>query len=211
MAATPQPPWTQPPTDRMGAGRVVALVLGIVLLLLPGLGLLAGGGVLLWADQNERAGDGFLYSAEDSFSTPAYAMLSEQIDLSTGADWVPVSAALGTTRVEVTGADDVFVGIAPVDQAQAYLGDVERTVIDDLGVEATAADQRLIPGGAPTGPPTEQDFWVAQASGTGTQQLSWEPADGDWTLVVMNADGSPEVSVDARIGATVPSLTGVAW
>ena len=30
-------------------------------------------------------------------------------------------------------------------------------------------------------------------------------------LVVMNADGSAGVSVDARIGATVPALGGLAW
>src|SRR5215213_2764064 len=132
MAATPQPTWTAPPREGMGAGRVIALVLGIVLLLLPGLGLLAGGGVLLWADQSERADDGFLYSAEDTFSTTGYAMVSERIELSTGADWVPLSAALGSVRLELTGADDVFVGIGPADEVQAYLGDVERTVIDDL-------------------------------------------------------------------------------
>jgi hypothetical protein len=195
----------------MGAGRVVALVLGIVLLLIPGLGLVAGGGVLLWADGWERADDGYLYSAEDSFSTDGYAMVSERIDLATGADWVPLSAALGTARVEVTGAEDVFIGIAPLAEGEAYLAGVERTVIDDLGIDASVTDQQLVPGGAPSGPPTEQDFWAEQATGPGAQQLSWEPADGNWLLVVMNADGSSGVSVDARIGATAPALAGLAW
>ena len=211
MVATPQPPWTQPPADRWGPGRVVALILGIVLLLLPGLGLLAAGGVLLWADQAERADDGYLYSAQDGFSTEGYAMVSERIDLATGADWVPLSAALGTARVEVTGADDVFIGIAPLAEGRAYLDGVERTVIDDLGIDTSARAQELVPGGAPSGPPTEQDFWVAQASGAGTQQLSWEPADGNWLLVVMNADGSADVAVTARVGATAPALDGLAW
>jgi hypothetical protein len=48
-------------------------------------------------------------------------------------------------------------------------------------------------------------------SGTGPQQLTWTPADGDWTVVVMNADGSAGVSVEASIGATVPALRGLAW
>jgi hypothetical protein len=56
-----------------------------------------------------------------------------------------------------------------------------------------------------------QDFWSAQASGPGTQQLVWTPADGNWMLVVMNADGSANVSVRAAVGATVPALTGLAW
>ena len=40
-----------------------------VLLLLPALGLILGGGLLLWADGPARDDDGYLYSAEDSFST----------------------------------------------------------------------------------------------------------------------------------------------
>jgi hypothetical protein len=173
--------------------------------------LLVGGGLLLWADGPARADDGYLYSADDSFSTTGYAMVSERIDLATGADWVPLSAALGTTRVQLTGAKDVFVGIAPLAEGQAYLDGVERTVIADLGLDSQATDQRLLPGGAPSGPPTSQDFWAAQATGSGVQQLSWKPADGNWLLVVMNADGSPGVSVDARVGATLPALGGWGW
>jgi hypothetical protein len=189
---------------------VIAVVIG-ALLLLPALGLLAGGGLLLWVDGPGRADDGYLYSGQDEFSTVGYAMTSQRIELATGADWVPISAALGTTRVEITGAEDVFIGIAPVAEGEAYLADVQRTVIVDLGVDASAADQQLLPGGAPSGPPTDLDFWAAEASGSGTQQLSWEPADGNWLLVVMNADGSAGVSVDARVGATAPGLGGLAW
>jgi len=197
----------------MGPGRVIAVVLG-ALLLLPALGLLAGGGILVWADTWERTDDGYLFSATDSFSTGGYAMLSDRIDLETNADWMPLSAALGTARVEVTGTgagDDVFVGVGPTADVEAYLDGVERTVVADLGVDASPADQVLLPGGAPAGPPTDESFWTTQASGPGTQQLSWEPADGTWTLVVMNADGSSGVSVDARIGATAPALGGLAW
>ncbi|MFL6096991.1 MAG: hypothetical protein ACJ71Y_16185, partial [Blastococcus sp.] len=64
---------------------------------------------------------------------------------------------------------------------------------------------------APSSPPGEQDFWTAQASGSGTQSLTWSPTAGNWVLVVMNADGSAGVSVAARLGATVPALGGLAW
>ena len=184
------------------------------LLLLPALALLGGGGVLLWADQGERSDDGYLYTASDDFATQGHALLSDRIDLDPGADWVGLSAALGTARFEVTGAQpgvDVFVGIAPTADVDAYLDGVERTVVDDLGLDTSAADQVLLAGGAPDGPPADQDFWTVEATGTGTQQLDWDPDDGSWTLVVMNADGSAGVAVDARIGATIPALTGLAW
>lgn len=214
MAANSSSAWVPPPPPaRWGPGRVIAVVLG-ALLLLPAIGLVTGGGMLLWADTWGRADDGYLVTATDDFSTPGYAMQSDRIDLETDADWVPLSAALGTARMEVTSAragEGVFLGVGPTADVEAYLDGVERTVIDDMGLDTSAADQELIPGGAPAGPPTEQDFWTAAAGGPGTQLLSWEPADGSWTLVIMNADGSAGVSVDARIGATAPALGGLAW
>jgi hypothetical protein len=206
---TNQPVYWTPPT-RWTAARIVGLVLG-VLLLLPGLGLVVGGGVLLWADLGNRT-DGYVFSETDGFSTEGYALASERIDLATGADWLPLPAALGTVRAEVTPADpasEIFVGAAPLAEGTAYLDGVERSVIDDLGTGAI--DEVFMPGEAPSGAPGEQDFWVAQASGPGMQQLDWEPAQGDWLFVVMNADGSAGVAVDGRIGATVPALGGLAW
>jgi hypothetical protein len=52
---------------------------------------------------------------------------------------------------------------------------------------------------------------VEQATGAGPQQVDWVPANGIWTVVVMNADGSAGVDADLRGGATVPALTGIAW
>lgn len=211
MTATPQPMWQPAPTrPRMSAGRVVAVVFGVLFLLLSSVLLLASG-ALLAADVTERS-DGYLLSPQDRLAGPGYALVSERIELSTGADWMPVSAALGTARIEVTATtpgDETFIGIAPVDDATAYLGEVQRTVIDDLGLDSSVP--REVPGSPPSGPPTDQDFWTEQASGPGTQQLTWVPAEGDWMLVVMNADGSAGISVDARIGATLPALDGLAW
>jgi hypothetical protein len=211
MTAIPQQPWTQPsPPRRWGAGRVVALVIGIVLLL-PAVGLLLGGGVLLWADRSHRSG-GYLVSDSASFSSGGFALTSDRIDLSTGTKWVPVSAALGTARLQVTGTDPgraLFVGIASTADASAYLSGVRRTVVNDIGTGSAA--ETVEPGGAPSGPPGDQTFWVARASGPGTQSLTWSPENGNWTLVVMNGDGSAGVSVQARIGATAPGLPGLAW
>ena len=208
MTTTPPQYWMPP--QRWGPGRVIALVVGI-LLLLPGLGLLFGGGVLLWADNGNRT-DGFVFSDSDDFSTAGFALSSERIDLATGADWLPLSTALGTVRAEVKAVDpakDIFVGVAPVAEGTAYLDGVERSVIRDLGTGAM--DEAVVPGGPPATPPGEQDFWVAQASGSGTQQLDWKPAQGNWLFVAMNADGSAGVAMNARIGATVPALGGFAW
>src|SRR4051794_9747273 len=139
MAASPQYPVVQPPPSRWGAGRVIALVCG-VLLLLPGIGLLAGGGVLLWADRFGRDDAGYLSSASRTVTSPGYALSSGQVDLTTGANWVPLSATLGTARIDVTrsgAGGEVFVGIAPVDAGTAYLAGVQHTVVDDFGTNGT--------------------------------------------------------------------------
>ena len=62
------------------------------------------------------------------------------------------------------------------------------------------------PGGAPSGPPGDETFWAASATGTGEQTLDWEPEDGDWRVVVMNADASRGVSADMSIGAELDSV-----
>jgi hypothetical protein len=185
-------------------------VVGSLLLLIATV-LLVGGGAVLWADRAERT-DGYLSTNEETLTGPGYALVSERIELSTGADWIPISAALGTVRFTATGTDPesgTFIGIAPVDDATAYLGGVEHTVVDDLGIDSPGL--RDLPGGEPSGPPGDQDFWTAQTSGTGTQELTWAPAEGNWMLVVMNADGSPGLSVESRIGATAPALDDIGW
>ncbi|SDC03594.1 hypothetical protein SAMN05660690_0285 [Geodermatophilus telluris] len=209
MTGVRQTTWTAPPRRAGRTGRVVALVLG-VLLLLPGLALVTGGGVLLWASALHRS-DGFVVSPEERLGSPGHALVSDRIDLRAGADWLPVSAALGRARIEVTPAtaEEVFLGIAPAADARAYLDGVGRTTLDALGFDGPADAADEIPGGAPPGAPADQDFWTAQVAGRGPQQLTWEPADGDWVLVVMNADGSAGVDVQGRVGAELPALAGI--
>src|SRR3954454_545657 len=209
MTANPPPAPVQAPPSRWGAGRIVALVVG-VLLLLPGLGLLLGGGALLWADNSHRTSDGYLTSDSQTFATAGFALTSDRVDLSTGADWLPVSSTLGTARFQVTGTD-VFIGIAPAADVSGYLGGGRRPVADDLGSTFGTTGISQVDGTAPAGPPGDQTFWTAQASGSGAQQLTWQPTRGDWVLVVMNADASAGVRVTGTIGASVPALSGLAW
>jgi hypothetical protein len=207
----PAPDFSPPVRKRRGAARVVALVLG-TLLLLPGLGLVVGGGVLLWAHGIHRS-DGFVVSPEDRFTASTHALVSERIELSTGADWLPVDAALGDARVEVTprGGEEVFIGIARVADAEAYLDGVSRTEVEALGFDSPLGNDDQRPGTAPVDLPADQDFWIVQASGTGVQQVTWPAAEGDWMFVVMNADGSAGIDVEAQIGAEFPALGTVAW
>jgi hypothetical protein len=192
------------------AGRIVTVVIGS-LLLFTATGLLGAGGGLLWADQTQRDDDGYLWTPDVDVATDRYALTTEDIrfDIS-GEQWV-VDDLLGTARLEVTAQDpddEIFVGVARTSDVARYLGGVAHRVFDEFGPGWQAGRNMTdVAGGAPSAPPGEQDFWVAQTAGTGTQVLDWRPADGNWTAVVMNADGEPGVDVEARVAGTVPGLT----
>ena len=59
--------------------------------------------------------------------------------------------------------------------------------------------------------PADQDFWAASAHGAGTQTVAWDLEDGDWSIVVMNADGSRGVDTDISAAAKVPFLGSLGW
>ena len=116
---------------------------------------------------------------------------------------------LGNVRIRVTSADPqtpVFVGIGPSEAVARYVAGTSHSLISDFWSE----DVQAVPGGTATSPPGEQDFWAASATGSGTQTVNWDAANGDWSVIVMNADGSPGVDVRADLGATLPSLLGIA-
>jgi hypothetical protein len=182
--------------------RAVLLVLGSIVAIFA-FGFLAGGCALVAVDQIQRDDDGFLMSPSEEFSSPAYAIVSESADIDTGgAEWV-LDTFLGTVRIRSESDRPVFIGIAPEAQAAAYLRGIDRDVVTDL--DRKPHYDRL-PGAAPSGPPGDQTFWVASASGSGEQTLDWEPEDGDWRFVLMNVDGSRGVSSDLSIGAELDSV-----
>ena len=188
--------------------------LGVVLAL-PGLLLLAIGIGLLWVHLTQRDDDGFVTSPTHEVVGQGHAITSEEVRLMSGAgDWLPTPGQL-TVRVRVTPLDDeraIFVGIADRAAVATYLQDVDRDTVTGLGPAGTAAEVEEVAGIAVPAPPAAQPFWAASRSGTGAQTLTVAPQVGDWTLVVMNADGSAGVAVDATVAVASTLLlpTGAA-
>jgi hypothetical protein len=203
------PPGTGP-SSNWTAGRIISVVIGAILALVA-LGLLTGGGILLWAGQTQRT-DGYLTMPSRPLAAGGYAVTSDVIALQPGAaDWASTSL-LGTIRVRVTPAAadrPVFVGIAPASSVQAYLAGVPYATV--TGFPGSHGVSYLTQGGTvrPAAPLTRH-FWTAQASGTGQQTITWAARGGDWMVVVMNASGAPGIAVSADAGATIPALTGIA-
>jgi hypothetical protein len=195
-------PATAEPQGGGGVGRIVLLVLGAVAALLA-FGALAGGCALVAIDQTQRDDDGFLMSPSEDLRAPTYAIVSETAELDTdGAEWA-LDAFLGTVRIRSESERPVFVGIATEADVAAYLDGVERDRVSSFENDPRYERE---PGAAPEGPPGEESFWVATASGSGEQTLEWEPEDGNWQVVLMNEDASRGVSSQMSIGAELDSV-----
>jgi hypothetical protein len=194
----------------VSAGRVILIVLGSIGVLF-GLAVLAGGGFLLWADRTQRD-DGYLTTPTERFATPTYALTRSRLEVDTdGADWVLNENWFGKIRIRGESPDKtLFMGIGPSADVARYLGSVEHTSVQNVDFDPFRVTYLRLSGGAPRGPPTEQDFWRASASGVGTQTLTWKVRDGDWSIVVMNADGSRGVAADIDLGAKLSFLLWVA-
>jgi len=195
----------------VSAGRVVLIVLGSIGALF-GLAVLAGGGVLLWADRTQRD-DGYVTTSTERFATPTFALTRTRLEVDTdGASWLLNDNWFGKVRIrgESAGAKTLFMGIGPEAAVAKYLGTVAHANIQDVDFDPFRVTYLTVTGGAPREPPAAQGFWAASASGVGTQTMTWTVRDGDWSIVLMNADGSRGVAADVDVGAKLSFLLWVA-
>ena len=191
MASTPAGSgWT--------TGRIIALAAGLVLLLIS-LAFIAGGGILVWAD-SEQVHSGYVTTSTATYATRGYALASDAVDLH------GLGLFIDQVRIRVASSDPsvpLFAGIAATRDVERYLGDVSYTTVH-------ADDVTDHPGtGVPPAPAAALP-WAARVQGTGTLALTWAVRDGDWTVVVMNTDARPGLSVRADAGISALALPWLA-
>jgi hypothetical protein len=199
-------------TRRWTGGRIAAVVVATAAGLLA-TGFLAAGGFLLWGDaQTDR--DGYLETAREPFSTTSYALATENLDIDLdGLGGVLGQDDLGKVRLEVQPRADkpVFVGIARTTAVSRYLSGTPHASVTDVRTAPFRASYRDRPGERRPARPADQRFWAASAHGAGTQALTWDVEDGDWSVVVMNEDGSRSVDTAVSAGAKLPFLATAGW
>lgn len=195
------------PSDWTG-DRIAALVIG-ALLVLVSLALLGGGGTGLWADLTQRDA-GYVTTGAHEFSTSGSALATERTHLgSAGVGWLYSPGLLGKVRIRftpVSAGPALFVGIGRSTDVDRYLAGVNHTLISDFFANKVEA----VGGGTPRSAPGAQDFWVASSTGPGARTLKWDPHNGSWTVVVMNANARPGIAVRADLGARMPTVLWIA-
>jgi hypothetical protein len=139
---------------------------------------------------------------------------TENLDVDLGGTATVLGSDLyGKVRLRVTprAGKDLFVGIARTSDVTRYLRGTAHTSVTDIDYHPFDVDYTTTGGARRAAAPAGQRIWAAQAHGRGAQTLTWDVDDGDWSVVVMNADGSPGVDADVRAGAKVPWLDEAAW
>ncbi len=199
---TPTPPRYQ---SNWTFGRVIGMVFTSIAGLI-GLALLIGGLAVLAAYAFGRDDDGYFASDREHLDSATYAITTENIDLGEEAiDWAP-DEVLGDVRIQVDADAPIFVGIGPDANVDRYLRDVahdELTGFNDGEPEFASHE-----GARPKTAPSDQGLWVAKTEGAGEQELTWDAEFGQWTAVVMNADATRGVDVEANAAV---KLDWVIW
>ena len=192
----------------LGAGRIIAIIIGS-LLALAGIGSLLGAGVLGWANATQRDSQGYFSTSTQRFSTSTYAITSDRIDLNSGAgpgDWFINNDNVATVRIRAKVPRNVFIGIGSQSNVDRYLSGVAHDEVTKVNYGPFSASYRRSPGSTAPKAPNDQSFWVAKSTGEGTQTLAWTPTQGAWSVVVMNADAMPAVNANVALGLRVSFL-----
>ena len=202
------------PAPRRSGGRIAALIAGSVAALLA-VGFIAAGALLLWGD-SKKDDQGYLSTGKERYAASTYALASDNLDVDLdGAGWIMDRGDLGNVRLRVqsSAGKPVFVGIARTSDVADYLRGTAYTSVTDVDYSPFHASYRDHDHGGARRPalPADQHFWAAAADGSGTQTLDWDIEDNDWSIVVMNADGSRGVDADITAGAKVAFLATLGW
>ena len=197
--------------------RIATASLAVALMFLS-YAVLVGGIALLWSDHADRE-DGYIWGPDIPGITSGYAITSDDVHRDAGGVQRWIDVVVSEVRLEVTPTvptDVLFVGVARSADVADYLRGVAHRQDGDIaqGGEAwgwlgpgVTVDR---PGGPPAVRPSDMDIWLAQSTGVGTRTLTWPPSDGDWVVVVMQADGGSGISVTVRTGAAAPDLGWIA-
>jgi hypothetical protein len=192
--------------DRTGAAALVgAAVTG-----LAAFALILAGGLLLWANGHYKDVDGYLSTGSERFDSRDYAITTPSLDVGSAAPgFLLKSDRYGELRLQTMrkGGKPLFVGIAPTRDVRAWLTGTAYSEVSDIDYAPFKALYAQHPGTREPGPPARQGFWAA----TGTHALHWNVESGDWSVVVMNADGSRGVAAAVSAGAKVPYIAQIAY
>ena len=200
-AAVPAPP---PAPTAPSASRTGAVIGGSILATVGAVMALGGGAVLAVTGTDDT-----FQTGHHDVSTPTTALVSDVAKIEGTNE---VADAIGRPRVKISsdavpGGKPVFVGVAHKADVDRYLAGAEIDKVTDVHSDLELDKERR-PGSVKAKPPTTQSFWVARSSGS-TASIDWKVRDGNYRVVVMNADGTKGVATETKAGLEIPHLSTI--
>ena len=167
---------------------------------------MAGGAGLVVAHTFLRDDDGAFEVGSQKFQSEGYAVVSGDFDVGEAAAGVDLGD-VASFQIQVAGTKErpIFAGVGPSGEVDDYLAGVAHSEVDGFDAKSDPIYTE-VEGGAPSGPPGEQSFWITRSEGAGTQRLEWDLTNPRLTAVAMNADGSRGVGIDGEAGVEVSWL-----
>ncbi|HNM77434.1 MAG TPA: hypothetical protein PKI89_03660 [Tepidiformaceae bacterium] len=149
-------------------------------------------------------GGGHMSTATAAFVTDTATF--EKVEEGAGSRAGSVKLRISAERSD---GGPVLVGIARATDLEAYLANGSSATVRHLSF-GPFDYASVAQGGTRALPPPESALFAASASGSGRQQVVWPVESGSWRAIIMNADGSEGVEVDARFAVRFPYLRGFA-
>ena len=197
----------------MNNGSRIALTITGAIASFIAVALVAGGALALWRD-SQKDDDGYLTTNTHRFESGGRALATDNLDVDLGdIDPIPDTPDLGKVKLTAESRDGkpVFVGIARTSDVDRYLSNVPYTTVTDVHADPFRADYDRHAGNRHPVSPEHAGIWQASSYGHGEQSIDWDIDDGDYSVVVMNADGSLGVDADVSAGANIPFLDELGW
>lgn len=197
----------------------IGVILLSVLLMITSFGLIMGGSSMRSFQNIMTDDEGYMMSKTKTVQVPSYGIVADELNFELDQDaWRFFQRQGGFLSFKLTTTSnsptkEIFVGVAPYNEAYSYFEPMEYHEINDIDMgwenENGETVYILHQGDAPSTPPTEQDFWIVQGSSAGEHTITWEPEAGNYYVVLMNADGSEGFAADIKLGVQVPFFGGL--
>ncbi len=205
MTTTYSPP-PLPTSEARPRRRTALAVVGVVLAIVAGIAATAAAAVIVVFGSS-----GTQDSGRNEVSTATAALVTDVASMDS-VNGISGITGWPTLRMSAssTGPAGVFIGVGPADEVTQYLSGVAVDRVTDFSVSPFHLSVSRQSGSASATPPSEQDFWVASATSHSLADVTWPVEDGDYRIVVMNADGAPGVSSLAEVELELPNAFPVA-
>jgi hypothetical protein len=180
--------------------RSTGMIVGGVILAALAAVALATAGTAIWADQTQRDSNGYVSTSTHRYTSPGRAIATDKVTIGSAVpDWIAGKLRLAAP----SSSKPVFLGIARQADVDRYLEDTSYATATEADLDPFTVTYVPHAGNKNPGRPADQTFWAASTSGS-AHTLTWKLKPGEWSLVLMNADGSPGVSASISTGAELP-------